>query len=662
MGLLIVVHAVGVRAARAQTPEAAPRFAMDVVVTPERGETPRGVVAASSVSIDAAALARVPALDVGEALAGASGFIVARGPFSSGRPVVSARGFFGGGEAEYVTLLVDGVRIGNVESGLVDWSAVATSSIRKIEALRGPGASLYGDSAIGGVIQVFRDRPNGARLTTTAGSFGTVTTDATWGTRASSTAVVFSAAARRSGGAFGHAAANQITGEGSADGAFRGFGWRWTGGGRRHERDDPGALSRDVFLREPRSSDPLFRLDTRAERHLSTAFVLRHAMSAWRPVMRVYFEDRVEDGVRTVLLAPALGDRQARGVSTRAAGGTLEGEHVLAMPRPVTLRVGFEGARERLDTFYQPVTPAGARQAIGASVNGHRVRFGGFVFGAWEPGARVRFSAALRRDHVDDTAFSADAAARQRAWSPRAGVTVQVNEARTIALYGQVSRAFKMPTLDQLFDPRPFPDFRGGTFTLSNEHLAPQRAVNVETGISGTGPIRWSALVYRTAVDDEIDFDVRTFSYANIGRSRHTGLELEAAGAWKQVRLSLAYAQARVARVNDDRQLKNVPRHRFTVGVDLDLPWAVSAHARLARAQGMFLDDEHLFRADTPMTLDLRFRRPVGRSAVFVDGFNLLDDRYEEFGFALADFAGRPVPFVYPGAPRSARIGLALSF
>jgi hypothetical protein len=114
--------------------------------------------------------------------------------------------------------------------------------------------------------------------------------------------------------------------------------------------------------------------------------------------------------------------------------------------------------------------------------------------------------------------------------------------------------------------------------------------------------------------------------------------------------------------VNDDRQLKNVPRHRFTVGVDLDLPWAVSAHARLARAQGMFLDDEHLFRADTPMTLDLRFRRPVGRSAVFVDGFNLLDDRYEEFGFALADFAGRPVPFVYPGAPRSARIGLALSF
>ena len=38
--------------------------------------------------------------------------------------------------------------------------------------------------------------------------------------------------------------------------------------------------------------------------------------------------------------------------------------------------------------------------------------------------------------------------------------------------------------------------------------------------------MRWSALAYRMDVENEIDFDARTFSYANIGRSR-LGFEAE---------------------------------------------------------------------------------------------------------------------------------------
>jgi len=42
---------------------------------------------------------------------------------------LSARGFFGGGEADYVRLLVDGVPIADAESELIDWSMVTASSI-----------------------------------------------------------------------------------------------------------------------------------------------------------------------------------------------------------------------------------------------------------------------------------------------------------------------------------------------------------------------------------------------------------------------------------------------------------------------------------------------------------------------------------------------------
>ena len=77
--------------------------------------------------------------------------------------------------------------------------------------------------------------------------------------------------------------------------------------------------------------------------------------------------------------------------------------------------------------------------------------------------------------------------------------------------------------------------------------------------------MRWSALAYRMNVDDEIDFDVNTFSYANIGRSRHVGFELEAESRrWKRVRPSLSYALSRVVELPGDLQLKNVPRHLIT--------------------------------------------------------------------------------------------------
>ena len=55
---------------------------------------------------------------------------------------MSSRGFFGGGEAEYIRLLVDGVPVADVESGPIDLAIVPASAIRRVEAVRGPDASL----------------------------------------------------------------------------------------------------------------------------------------------------------------------------------------------------------------------------------------------------------------------------------------------------------------------------------------------------------------------------------------------------------------------------------------------------------------------------------------------------------------------------------------
>jgi outer membrane cobalamin receptor len=216
--------------------------------------------------------------------------------------------------------------------------------------------------------------------------------------------------------------------------------------------------------------------------------------------------------------------------------------------------------------------------------------------------------------------------------------------------------------VDQLFDPRPYPDFRGGTFTISTATLRPQRATNLEVGAAGRSLVTWSVVAYRMAVEDEIDFDIRTFSYGNIGRSRHTGLELEGSrrvAGWFQP--SVEYALTRVTDAESGLQLKNVPRRTFVAATTMDLPWRLGAYVRYRRATGAFFDDDNRVSIHGPATVDVRVRRTIGGQTLFVDAVNLFDNRYEEFGYTLTDFAGRVVPYAYAGAPRALRAGVSLA-
>lgn len=660
----VVAPAMAQTASSQTSPSDSTRFQTEIVVTPERGETPRVLVPASTVVIDAPALATLPVVHPAEVVSFLPGFHVAQQQFFAGRPVVSARGFFGGGEAEYILLLVDGVPAADVESGLIDWSLVPTTSIRRIEAFRGPGASMYGDSAIGGVIQILTDRSaSGGQLTATGGSFGSFTADSSYGRRSRGVGFNISGAARRTGGAFDHSGGNQLVGAGAVDGEVNGFLWRWNATGEKRERDDPGALLTDALELNPTASDPAYRFDN-ADRHaFSTAFTLRNGSMSWKPQARLYFSGRNEDMIRTILLAPGLPDTRARALSSAVVGGSVEGEHVFAGGHPPVLRFGVDLAHEHLDTSYRGVTDALVGE-LESEAAGRRVRAGLFTSASFEPVPRVRLSGALRWDDVDDAGFGgATSPEPKRAWSPRAGVVVQLSDAGAVALFAQASRAFKTPTLDQLFDPRPYPDFQGGTFTISNRTLTPQRATNVEAGISGGGVVQWSALAYRMAVDNEIDFDVQTFSYANIGQSRHVGAEFEAEGRWwNRVRPSVSYALARVTDLNGDLQLKNVPRHLFTVGASFDLPEGIGGYARYNRAWGAFLDDANVFPIDGPSTVDLRVRRGFGRHTAFIDVLNATNTTYAEYGYTLTDFQGRDVPYAYPGGPRAIRVGFTVSF
>ena len=78
--------------------------------------------------------------------------------------------------------------------------------------------------------------------------------------------------------------------------------------------------------------------------------------------------------------------------------------------------------------------------------------------------------------------------------------------------------------------------------------------------------------LYQVAMRDELDFDVQTLKYVNIGRSRHRGAEagLTLTGANASAFASLTLQDA-VTRVGDNagKQLKAIPGQVWSTGVTL---------------------------------------------------------------------------------------------
>ena len=128
-----------------------------VVVTGSREPQALDRVSADVVVIDAERIRASTADSVEDLLRREAGVQVSR----NGAAGHSAGVFIRGAGSSNTVVLVDGVRIGSATLGQVGFEAISLAQIERIEVLRGPGSSLYGADAVGGVIQIFTKRGEG---------------------------------------------------------------------------------------------------------------------------------------------------------------------------------------------------------------------------------------------------------------------------------------------------------------------------------------------------------------------------------------------------------------------------------------------------------------------------------------------------------------------
>ncbi|MBS0273759.1 MAG: TonB-dependent receptor [Proteobacteria bacterium] len=150
-----------------------PAFADDVetvVVSATRTEQPQARTGESVSVLDSASLRNLQTVSLTDALVLTPGIVVDQNGGIGQPSAVSIRG----ADTGQTLVLIDGVRI-NDPSGTDDGailSDVLVNNIDRVEILRGPQSTLYGSDAIGGVIDIFSKRGGDSPFGLTASAEG----------------------------------------------------------------------------------------------------------------------------------------------------------------------------------------------------------------------------------------------------------------------------------------------------------------------------------------------------------------------------------------------------------------------------------------------------------------------------------------------------------
>lgn len=453
---------------------------------------------------------RAGAQSVAELLARVPGVEIA----TNGGPGSTTSVFLRGANSGHTLVLIDGLRVGSSSDGATAFEAIPLDQIDHIEILRGPASSLYGADAVGGVIQIFTRRGEGAPAANASAGYGTYGTatatagvaggDGTW-------RYALQAGARKSEGfnAIGNPA--NISYNPDRDGY----------------RDDSASGSLAYrFAPEQEVSAQFFRSRENAQFDAGPGFddrtitTLTSYSIASRNRLASFWTSRLEAGEGDDDSVSQTGFGPSR-FKTRQHQYAWQND--LALPSGA-LSLAFERREERLDSDAGfAVTARNTNALVGVW--------------QWRDGPQA-LQANLRRD--DSSQFGGRT-------TGAVGYGYAFGDFRASASYGT---AFKAPTFNDLY----FPGF-------SNPDLRPETAHNAEAALRyARGDLSVGIVAYRNRVRDLIVFECdAAFNCApqNVANATLEGvtLELEAKVGEVSVR-----ASADLQRPEDDATGDLLPR------------------------------------------------------------------------------------------------------
>ncbi len=645
----------------------------EVVVTATRQEEEIRKIPANVTVITGEDIENSNAKNVADLLRSEEGIVV-RDLLGNGKNAqVDMRGF--GETGPFNTLvMVDGRRVNEIDLSGVDWTQIPLDQIQRIEIVRGTGTVLYGDNAVGGVINIIT-KPPAEKLAVVAGS-----TVGSYGRIKEKGSV---------SGGYKNIAASLAASYESTDG-YRSNNEFRTGdvGGKivldatdylsftlsgSHHRDDfglPGPLTEEELTIDRESTTRPFDDGETTDQYIALG-------GDWdlgeygRIVCDFSFRDRDSDAEFVSSTSETDSELQTWSITPRYSwnGNILNHENTFIAGLDIyysDLNVNF--------SFGDPLEPSGLtdieKESYGLYFNNEFSILESLILSVGARHERVRYD--LEQQDFLFGFAPLDAVVRDREEAYSVGLTFLYSEKSS--LFARVNRSFRFPLTDELV----LFDFSTGRIRV-NEDIEPQKGEHYEVGVRHffapdvealrflAPEIEARATLFRAEIEDEIFFNPLTFTNENHPKTLHQGVEIGIKGDFfKRLTVFGNYTFERAKFRREPFQYNEipaVPRHKANLGFriyDLIPGLIFSANYNFVGSSFAISDQANQFeKLEQYDTIDARVSYEWKWINAFVGVNNIANRKYSEY----AVLGGFPTVLnFYPAPERNWIAGLEAVF
>lgn len=593
---------------------------------------------------------------------------------NSSQAVIDIRGFGGDNPYGKTLIMLDGRKMNRPDMSSINWLQIPLDNIERIEVVRGASSVLYGDAAIGGVINIITKKGEGRpkfNVSVIAGSYGLHNERV--GVNGAADKWTYALTGENNFN-FGYRERSKLSSKGGGvDIGYDASDWFNVALGLSFNKTDyqmPGALTKAQMDQDRRQYQPATPAnwasaapdDDGSDKYTNVNLGIKSFLGSFGQIdiQFLYGKKDMQTNI------PSWTFNKYSNTGTDMYGITpkyILAKEIFGFKNKLVLGLDYynEPYKKEFFSSRERTTKTGwadlSKDSLGYYIRDEFSLLKNLILNAGYRSERATIKAS-NTDTITPANTFTNRDKTYKAEAYEAGLTGLVGKQSKI--FAKYATVYRIPFLDEMASFNGF----GGELFLQN--LEKEKGISMEAGTEfyPLNNLKIGLTLFRIDMEDEIQYVYVTpwSGYnQNVGKSRHDGAEISLSYLWeKRARFygNFTYHMATVedGGANNKKEMPLVPNRMANGGVELYLPYDLMLRPEVRYVGDAFLSGDNdnnteKLEAYTLYNLYLSYKPSVGKVNVtaFFGVENLTDVKYSSFGSDNASWGGINTYYPMPG-------------